>query len=500
MNFRRSVMRCKGEEGQTIILAALAMGIFLIGAVGLAIDGAHLYAQRQMAQAAADAAAQAGIMSIFDNTYNIAGNLAGFSTSGPFTCGSTGTSTPCAYAIRNGFGSASDTVTVSFPPASAAPGVTLSTFYPVNLIQVTIQRQVNTTLMRLLGPTASTIQVTAIAAIVDVLAPVPILVTHPTYPYTFAIGGTPSITICGGPSKSIQVNSNNSFAARRAASSSGTATVNLTHAGPPDPGNCTTGTGASFGVWGGPTSPFYTFLFGSTGKYLQPASPMNDPLAGVAPPPVPTTLGTQTPLANGVSGCPAAPVKACVLYTPGLYPNGINGKLQTVVFEPGIYYVQNGGVTCNALCDMYMATGYTDTITGTGWTGNIMIYNTGVGSFNLSANANISLVGAPANSQYLGILLFEDRYAAANTGTNAHSLGGGGAMMLQGTIYLTNTLAIMNADPTQYQALQLQGGSGSGTTIQGEIIVGTLSMGGTGTITMDLNNNALNVQEVALVE
>ena len=44
------------------------MGIFLIGALGLAIDGGQMYAQRQMAQAAADAAAQAGIMSIFNGT------------------------------------------------------------------------------------------------------------------------------------------------------------------------------------------------------------------------------------------------------------------------------------------------------------------------------------------------------------------------------------------------------------------------------------------------
>ena len=497
MNFRRSVMRCKGEEGQTIIIAALAMGIFLIGAVGLAIDGAHLYAQRQMAQSAADAASQAGIMSIFDNTNSIAGNPAGFSTSGTFTCATDPASTPCAFAMQNGFGSSSDTVTVSFPPASAAPGVTLSTFYPVNLIQVTIQRQVNTTLMRLLGPTASTIQVNSISAIVDVLAPVPILVTHPTLTGAFSTNGGVLVTICGGPSKSVQINSNNLTATINKGTSG---TVNLSHAGPPDPGNCTTGTGADFGVWGGPSSPSFTYLGGSTGRYLQPASPMNDPLAGVAPPPVPTTLGTTSPLGNGVNGCPASPTKACVLYTPGLYPNGIDGKLQTVIFEPGIYYIQSSnGVTCTANCDMYMATGPADPVTGNG----MLIYNTGstsnptlTGPINLGANGSVSLTGTPQNSPYLGMLLFEDRNAAAQS----HSLGGGGALQLYGTIYLTNTRATMLATPSQYQSLSLQGNPGSQTLIQGEVIVGTLNMGGNAAIQMNLNNNALNVQEVALVE
>lgn len=501
MNPKDSVRRVREEEGQAIILVALAMSIFLVGAVGLAIDGAHLYAQRQMAQSAADAAAQAGIMSIFDNTYNQAGNPAAFSTGSTFTCGATDARTPCAYAILNGFNTANDTVTVSFPPASAAPGVNLATNYPVTLLQVNIQRQVSTTLMGLLGTSASTIQANAIAAIVQVLAPVPILITHPTLSGSFSTNGGVLVQICGGPSKSVQVNSNNTTATINKGTSG---TVNLSHAGPPDPGNCTTGTGADFGVWGGPSSPSFTYLGGSTGKYLQPASPMQDPLAGVAPPPVPSLAPNPTPLGNGVSGCPASPRKPCMLYSPGLYPNGIDGKLQTVVFEPGIYYIQSSnGVGCSALCDMYMATGFTDPVTGTGWTGNMLIYNTGPtsnptlsGPINLGANGSVSLVGSPTNSQYLGILLFEDHNAAAQS----HSLGGGGAMTLLGTVYLTNNRDTMLATPTQYQTLNLQGNPGSQTLIQGEVIVGVLNMGGNATIQMNLNNNALDIQEVALVE
>ncbi len=108
-------MRYKSEEGQAVILVALAMSIFLIAAIGLAIDGSHIYAQRQMAQTAADAAAQAGIMSIFDGTNS--GGTAAFSTGSSFNCSTTDARTPCIYASKNGFGgSANDTVTVSFPP------------------------------------------------------------------------------------------------------------------------------------------------------------------------------------------------------------------------------------------------------------------------------------------------------------------------------------------------------------------------------------------------
>ena len=73
-------------------------------------------------------------------------------------------------------------------------------------------------------------------------------------------------------------------------------------------------------------------------------------------------------------------------------------------------------------------------------------------------------------------------------------------MTLVGTIYLTNTLAIMNADSTHYQELDLQGGSGSGTLVQGEIIVGTLQLGGNGSIAMNLSSTVTyTVSKIALV-
>ncbi|MCU1248002.1 MAG: hypothetical protein JWQ49_1031 [Edaphobacter sp.] len=515
MRYKSFVTRFKDEDGQAIVLVAVAMSLFLFAAIGLAIDGSNLYSHRQMAQAAADAAAQAGIMSVFDGT-NGAGTHQFVATPGTsFTCTTADAKTPCIYALNNGFGgSAADTVTVSFPnpPATAAPGVALSGSAPTNLIKVSVSRNVNTTLMRLLGPTVTTIRATAMAAIVDVVAPVPILVTHPTLTQSLSLQGNPAIKICGGPARSIQVNSVDPAAFN----TGGSATVDLSKAGPLDDGKCNTGTGADFGTYGGPAgppiAPLPKGLTLGVGKYIEPSSPVKDPLANVSPPTVPTTIGSHAALADGVSGCPSPSKKACQLYTPGLYAGGIDGKNSTPVFEPGIYYIQGGGIDCSANCDMFMATGTgADGASGTntGWTGNVLFYNTGTaaqpknsGSINLSANGTINLVGSCSGSpcvgdaSYKGILFFEDRAADAQT----HTLGGGGQMTLTGTIYLTNTLATMTATSSHYQAVTLQGGSGSGTLIQGEIIVGTLTFGGGGSITMDLDPNAsLVVQQVALV-
>jgi hypothetical protein len=132
----------------------------------------------------------------------------------------------------------------------------------------------------------------------------------------------------------------------------------------------------------------------------------------------------------------------------------------------------------------------------------MLVYNTGTGLFIIGANGSANLVGSDSTSVYKGILLFEDRSAPANTtkNTQAHILGGNSTMSLTGTIYITNSLSIMQATPSQYQLVQLQGGGGNNTLIQGEIIASQLLLGGNGTIVMNLNPAATTpVRQVALV-
>lgn len=519
----------ENEDGQAIILVVLAMGIFLLGAVGLGFDGSVLYSTNRSAQLAADAAAQAAMLSIFDGTNALSTNAAKFSTSASFTCTTTDARTPCKYASINGFGTSSDTVKVDFP--TTATGVSLSAEYPTNLVKVTITRNVTTTFMRLLGPSSTTVGATATAAIVDVNAPVPILVIHPSstkkLPSPFSVQGTPNIQICGGPSRSIQVNSNSGTAAN----SGGSATVDLSKAGPNDThGDCTTGTGADLGVWGGPSS-LKGVSYGTTGRYVYPASWMQDPLQNVSAPDIPTVggvkggtqlIGTQTTMTAGTTNaagitCPSSTSPhGCTLLTPGLYSSGLNLTTTYAMFMPGIYYMQGSkGFQCAAGCSAVMVKGIPDgscsTCSGTGWdgassaTGGMLVYNTGTGQFNVGASGSASLIGSPPTSSYKGILFFEDRAAAANnvdqSPQNAHTLGGGGDLTLIGTIYLTNTRSTILGSTTTYQELDLKGNSGNTTKIQGEIIVDALQLGGTGGITMNLNSNASYiVSEIALVE
>src|SRR3954447_26199137 len=107
-------MRRNGENGQALVLMVAAIGLVLLGAMGLAVDASQLYGHRQMAQAAADAAAESAILSIFSGT-NTGTNAFGTAT---FTCtNGSDAHTPCAYAVLNGFGqtSSSDVVSVDFP-------------------------------------------------------------------------------------------------------------------------------------------------------------------------------------------------------------------------------------------------------------------------------------------------------------------------------------------------------------------------------------------------
>lgn len=148
-----------------------------------------------------------------------------------------------------------------------------------------------------------------------------------------------------------------------------------------------------------------------------------------------------------------------------------------------------------------MATGFVaDPDTGSG----MVVYNAGTETFDVGANSSANLIGADSGSIYKGILFFENRNGPANTGIGSsaeHRFGGGGSVTLKGTIYISNSLSVMNATPGQYQRVLLQGTPGSTTRIIGQIIVSALKMGGNAGIIMQLDPTAtLNIRQVALVK
>ena len=492
-----------------MLLVIVAMSIFLFGAVGLAIDGAHLYAERQMAQGAADAAAQAGIRSLFVGTnssdvYDSSSNPGGhgFSTAGAFTCSPSDPRTPCYYAqTLNGF--AGDTVTVDFPTAGAVgvPSSRLSTSDPVNLLRVTISRQVPTSFFSFIGSWTPTVQASATAAIVNVRAAAPIVITHPTMAGALSMNGNTGITITGGPQQSIQINSSGTNPPGAAYSGPSSGSVDLSIAGP-------NGTGGDFGTFGGPATNPGNVNLGSTGTYVAPSYPILDPLASVAAPAVPPNALTPAPCTTNCGSCPGG-ASTCMEYTPGLYTGGIS-TTGPAMFDPGIYYINGGGFTTKNSTVGMCTSCADDPTTKSG----MLIYDTGTlsggcnasGGFTIDTNSNDVFLGAgvssanltaPPSAPYYGILFFEDRNACAQT----HTLGkGNGCFSVVGTIYLTNTLDIMTNSPSQYQAVLYHGTPCSSTQNYGEIIASQLTVRGTSGINMGVSSTSLSLRQLALVQ
>ena len=510
-------MRFNDRRGQVTMLALLAMGIFLLAGVGLAVESSFLFLHRQMAQTAADAAAEAAIMSVFNET-----NTGAYSNSfggSSFTCTtSSDVRTPCVYARYHGFGTAaSDTVTVDFP--TVIPGVSLSADDFPAAVGVTVSRQAELGFMQFVGISLGRVSARAVGVITDVFSPVPIIVMHPTLPGSFAINGNPTITICGGPTKSIQVNSSSATSIQI---SGGANVVDLSRAGPEGwvpPVSCN-GSGSDFGDFGGPATYPGSLLSGTEGEYVQPASPIEDPLAApvvsdiLVPPsvPVPATV----PVDGQTGGCPLPASDQCVQYFPGTYNGGISIKNEMALFTPGIYYMNGGGfeILSNGQAHMAPCTPI-DPDTGCG----MVVYNAPTSAtdiFKISSNAGKTkgvtynytypdgltcsgncLLGSTEAGPYKGVLFFGRRTPTSYY--MEHDLHGGGGLTLRGTLYLTNTKAVMDATPALYQRLILQGNPGSTTRVVGMILVDVLQLGGNAQINMTLNpNSSLNIRQISL--
>src|SRR5262249_13532952 len=131
---------------------------------------------------------------------------------GTFDCSSNSGSSPCVYASRNGFSGSK--VSVSFP--TSVPGYSLTGFGTVTIpyVQVTITEPVGTSFSRLFQPSVTSVNTgaTAVCGLNPVAVPVPLVVLHSTSASSFNIQGNPTITIKGGPKRSIQVDSSSSTA------------------------------------------------------------------------------------------------------------------------------------------------------------------------------------------------------------------------------------------------------------------------------------------------
>lgn len=290
-------------------MIVMFVAILLLAVLGLATDYTQLWTHRQMAQAAADAACEAAAADVFlvgtDLTASSDFPSLDFSWIGTsFDCSSKANSVPCKYASFNGYSGSG--VSVTFP--SSVPGVAgIPASFPSvanPYVAVTITDRVAMSFTKLVS-SAHTVNVPASAScgLIAVTAPVPLVVLHQTASPALQVNGSASVTVLGGPQRSIQVNSNSSTAVS-------VGTVNLQNAGP-------SSTGADFALFGGPNAQPTGVNVGSTGHWLPGTNPFGDPFASVSAPSKPTTAGSAKPVPFGFNGCPD-PV-GCVEFTAGDY-------------------------------------------------------------------------------------------------------------------------------------------------------------------------------------
>jgi len=567
------------DEGQVSVLVLLATALFVLLFVGFGVDMTNLYFHRQAAQGAADAACQAGAMDMFANTAGT--NLGNFTTGTSFDCASSGTPAPCQYAKLNGYtspgltaGADSNDVQVSFPASVAGvttPNVALTGTYA--FMQVDITDRVKMYFSQLITRNGTQdVLARSRCGMIVASQPVPIIVLDPTCPHPFQVSGASTVTVVGGPSKSIQVNSDNTTCAAATTDSgcAGNGTIDLSKAGPAL-------TGGTLGVFGSPQSAPPNFLPGTTGTWMSPSAPIQDPYKLLPPPSNPqanpkvppdpypsqcTTLANPCKVAYHTNGCPDP--SGCLEYGPGQYTSAIVVKNLTAIFDPGIYYITGtdkvncgkAGTGCvsspNGQCradfevdsngvvrpatpaspsspiggTMFYVSG-----TGAGSYGSVFFgANAGSGnSIDTFASSAVQCAGGPApnpplpatlsgdvllgpcsgtyggpNGVNRGMLFFQDR---SNADTNGQpSMQGGGGLLLGGNLYFHNCPESLTAPcaspPTDYNAfLQFQGTPGSSTYIYGNITTDELVTAGNGTVTMELNAQAVYaILKVALLQ
>jgi hypothetical protein len=309
INRYRSSQRRSSQHGQTLIPIVIFIGLFLMAMLGVAADYTQVWAHRQMAQGAADAACEAGAADLYLNAVDPSSSgqngLQSFSWIGTgFDCSSTDASSPpCRYATLNGYSGSS--VHVSFP--SSLPGVaslptSLTTAVPY--MEVTITDPVPMSFTKMVGA-ASTVNIKAKAGcgVTPINVPVPLVILHSSASGALSVTGSSKIHIFGGPQRSIQIDSKDS-----AALAAGI--IDLSQGGPAN-------TGSDLAVFGGPASAPTTVNVGTTGHYISPAAPFGDPFATKSAPGVPDPLGSVKPVPFGINGCPDP--NGCVEFTPGNY-------------------------------------------------------------------------------------------------------------------------------------------------------------------------------------
>jgi hypothetical protein len=346
------------QAGQTTTIVALVMGLFLLGLAGLAVDVSNWWLHRQMAQGAADAACTAGVMDLLATASSgvTSGNFPAGSPPATFNCSTSTATAACKYAALNGYNTggllanqASNDVEISFPgsvpglracsPTNPPPCIPATTRVANPFILANVTDRVPTTFTGLLsGKRTQDVAASAVCGVLQAEAPVPIIVLNPTCKHAFQASGSSTVKIIGGPTRSIQVNSDSATCAAAGTNTGngciGSGTVDLSKGGPGF-------NGSEFAVTGAPGTPSVNFTAGGTWTN---GGPISDPYALVSAPTLASLVASPTDGAPDmvdfpIDGCPDKTAK-CAEYKPGIYTHSIVVKNVTAIFVPGIYYMK----------------------------------------------------------------------------------------------------------------------------------------------------------------
>lgn len=377
-------------RGQALVIVVLSFAIFLIGVVGFATDYTAFWFKRQRVQAAADATCLSGAVDLM--LYATGGETPNMNFTpakgATLDCSTNPTAAPCQIAAINGYNAthSGKHVVMTFP--ATVSGATAPGGVSVPFIQVDVSHDVPTFFSRILsGNSTVSVHASATCGLASPGGPAPIIVLHPTDPYTIDMtGNKDTITVVGGPQRSIMVNSKNSSAV----TSGSLQAVDLHRAGP----NRTGGNLATFG--GQSTAPASVSL-GQTGAWEYPALPITDPYAYYTVPVFNANLlgrvdkalkGSQCNSAKRgcykYDGCPDP--AGCDQYTAGYYPNGIQVKNATATFDPGVYYIAAGNISNVGLELNSNSNVRTSTAAGDG-SGGIMFFFSGTSTLYVNANS-----------------------------------------------------------------------------------------------------------------
>ena len=302
----RSTKPSNTEAGQASIVVVLMLSLFLLAALAFAVDYTNIWFQRQQAQTAADAACSAGAMDIYQLASGATLPNSGFVLGTGGSCSSYGSAGPtmCWYASKNGFnGYTGGAATVSWTFPSSVTGVTPPptsvTQYP--FMQVSVSLPVKTYFSTLLtGNQTQQVSASSTCGLTQIMQGAPIMVLNPSVSGSLYYTGGASLTIVGGPPRSIVVNSSSATAV--SCGSSGVIDTrrggpNLTGSDVGTYGGPTTAPGSASGCYGtnGNTGLPAGFSGGTTGHWAWPASPVADPYSGV---PAAAGMKNVTPLTH----------------------------------------------------------------------------------------------------------------------------------------------------------------------------------------------------------